>query len=108
MRAIRGPQGRMMLLAHACLPEIRRPLLKQLLQGQRLLRAIECHSPLSAVLGASTFTGQGASVVEFDLLWASGFSHATSLALPDAELSMLERRLDAIADIAAVAAKPIL
>jgi phosphoenolpyruvate phosphomutase len=97
-----------MLLAHASLPEKRRPLLKQMLKEQRLLRAIECHSPLSAVLGASTFVGHGAATVEFDLLWASGFSHATALALPDAELSLLERRLDAIADIAAVTAKPIL
>jgi 2-methylisocitrate lyase-like PEP mutase family enzyme len=97
-----------MLLAHASLPEKRRPLLKQMLKEQRLLRAIECHSPLSAVLGASTFAGHGPATVAFDLLWASGFSHATALALPDAELSLLERRLDAIADIAAVTAKPIL
>lgn len=97
-----------MLLVRAVLPENRRALLKQMLSKQRLLRAIECHSPLSAVIGASAAGRIDGQPIEFDVLWASGFSHATALALPDAELSTLERRLDAIADIAAVTAKPIL
>jgi phosphoenolpyruvate phosphomutase len=97
-----------MLLVQSILPESRRPLLKQLLGKSHLLRAIECHSPISAVLGATAASRIDGQAVEFDVLWASGFSHATALALPDAELSTLERRLDAIADIAAVTSKPIL
>lgn len=97
-----------MLLVRSQLPEVRRPLLKQMLSRPRLLRAIECHSPISAVLGATAAARLDGHEVEFDVLWASGFSHATALALPDAELATLERRLDAIADIAAVTAKPIL
>ncbi len=97
-----------MLLTRAILPEARRPVLKQMLREHRLLRAMECHNPLSAVLAATAAHGEGGSRLEFDLLWASGFSHATALALPDAEISTLERRLDAIADITAVTSKPIL
>jgi 2-methylisocitrate lyase-like PEP mutase family enzyme len=90
------------------LPENRRPLLKRLLAEGRLLRAIECHDPLSALLGGSARVDRAGVSIEFDVLWASGFSHATSLGLPDAELSTLERRLDCIADIAAATSKPIL
>lgn len=97
-----------MLLTRASLPENRRPALRKLLSEARLLRAIECHNPLSAVLGAAATYASGMSRIEFDLLWASGFSHATALGLPDAELSSLERRLDSIADLAAVTSKPIL
>lgn len=97
-----------MLLTRAKLPENRRPILKRALQDTRLLRAIECHNPLSAVLGANESIPNGGSRIEFDALWASGFSHATAMALPDAELATLERRLDAIADIAAVTSKPII
>jgi 2-methylisocitrate lyase-like PEP mutase family enzyme len=97
-----------MLLTRAILPEARRPVLKQLLREQRVLRAIECHNALSAALGATASAGEGAARIEFDMLWASGFSHATALALPDAELSVLERRLDAIADIASATSKPII
>src|SRR5687768_1876402 len=100
--------GSTMLLTRASLPETRRPALKKALQDAKLLRAIECHNPLSAVLGATASTGNGSAHIEFDALWASGFSHATAMALPDAELSTLERRLDAIADIAAVTSKPII
>ena len=50
----------------------------------------------------------GAHGRRFDALWASGFAHATAMGLPDAELSWLERRLDSIADIAAVTALPII
>jgi 2-methylisocitrate lyase-like PEP mutase family enzyme len=90
------------------LPEERRPLLRRLLQENRVLRAIECHTPLSALLGASAQASCEGRAIEFDLLWASGFSHSTSLALPDAELSLLERRLDAIGDIAAVTHKALI
>jgi phosphoenolpyruvate phosphomutase len=94
-----------MYLAHPCLPEVRRPALRMALREQRLLRAIECHNPLSAMLGAAAVGAQGHG---FDALWASGFSNATAMGLPDAELSLLERRLDSIGDIAAVTSLPII
>jgi 2-methylisocitrate lyase-like PEP mutase family enzyme len=93
-----------MYLARPCLPEVRRPLLRAALAERRLLRVIECHNPLSAMLGAAA---AGAHGQRFDALWASGFSNATAMGLPDAELSLLERRLDSIADIAAVTSLPI-
>jgi phosphoenolpyruvate phosphomutase len=87
------------------LPEQRRPRLKALLGEGRVVRVLECHDPLSAVLGERA-TGSGD--MRFDALWLSGFSHATSLALPDAEFSVLERRLGATADIAARTRLPLL
>jgi 2-methylisocitrate lyase-like PEP mutase family enzyme len=94
-----------MYLARPCLPEVRRPMLRAALRERRLLRVIECHNPLSAMLGAAA---AGAHGQRFDALWASGFSNATAMGLPDAELSLLERRLDSIADIAAVTSLPII
>jgi phosphoenolpyruvate phosphomutase len=92
-------------LSRACLPEQRRPQLRAALAEGRLLRVIECHNALSAMLGA---TAVGATGRRFDALWASGFAHATAMGLPDAELSWLERRIDAITDIAAVTSLPII
>ena len=97
-----------MVLSRVTLPERRRPLLKQLLKESSLLRAIECHDPLSALLGCRAESRGETGKRQFDLLWASGFSHATMLGLPDSEMSLLERRLDSIADIASVTSKPIL
>lgn len=97
-----------MPLVRTTLPETRRPLLRKWLAEPRLLRALECHTPLSAVLASRAKSNRAGAPAQFDLLWASGFSHATSLGLPDAELASLERRLDAIADIAAVTDRPII
>lgn len=97
-----------MVLACVTLPERRRPLLKQLLRESRVLRAIECHDPLSALLGCHAESGGEAGRRQFDVLWISGFAHAATLGLPDSELSILERRLGSIAEIAAVTEKPIL
>lgn len=94
-----------MTLSQPCLPEVRRPKLRAALAAGRLLRVIECHNALSAMLGAAAV---GAGGQRFDALWASGFSHATAMGLPDAELSVLERRIDAIGDISAVTALPII
>jgi 2-methylisocitrate lyase-like PEP mutase family enzyme len=91
--------------ASRCLPEQRRPRLRAALAGGRLLRAIECHHALSAMLGSAAV---GASGRRFDALWASGFAHATAMGLPDAELSWLERRLDAITDVASVTSLPLI
>lgn len=96
-----------MSLRTLSLPEHRRPRLAAALREQRLLRAIECHSPLSAMIAASAVCSTGPNRLAFDALWASGFSHATVMGLPDAELSLLERRVDTIGDIAAVSALPI-
>lgn len=97
-----------MSLSSPCLPERRRPRLQAALAEARLLRAIECHNPLSAMLGAAaTATGTAASGHRFDALWVSGFAHATAMGLPDAELSRLERRIDVIGDIAAVTSLPL-
>ena len=93
-----------MSLRKLSLPEHRRPRLAAALREQRLLRAIECHSPLSAMIASSAVGSDGG----FDALWASGFSHATVMGLPDAELALLERRIDTIGDITAVSALPII
>jgi 2-methylisocitrate lyase-like PEP mutase family enzyme len=90
------------------LPEVRRPLLRKLLQSGKGLRAIEFHSPLSAMIGEAAHVAQSGRSLEFDLLWASGFTNAVAKALPDAELWLLERRLDTIVDAVAVTRKPFI
>jgi phosphoenolpyruvate phosphomutase len=81
-----------------------RPRLSQLLAQGRVLRALECHSPLSAVLGARARSGE----TRFDLLWLSGFADATMIGLPDAEPFPTRQRLARIGEIAARAQLPLL
>lgn len=78
--------------------------LKHLLAERRLLRAMECHSPLSAMLAERASVGDA----RFDLLWLSGFAWATMMGLPDAEAAPSERRLEMIDAIAAKTSLPLL
>ncbi|MBL0914920.1 MAG: isocitrate lyase/phosphoenolpyruvate mutase family protein [Sphingopyxis sp.] len=87
------------------LPEARRGLLRARLAKGRPIRAIECHNALSAMIGAEA---SGTNGLRFDALWASGFAHATTRGLPDAELALIERKLDSVAEIASASALPII
>ncbi|MBM3524423.1 MAG: phosphoenolpyruvate mutase [Alphaproteobacteria bacterium] len=85
------------------LPEAKRPLLKAALARAGILRVMEAHNPLAAMIASTAeASGPDGGVARFDGLWLSGFSIATSRALPDSELLMLERRLETIEEIAAV------
>jgi phosphoenolpyruvate phosphomutase len=94
-----------MPLVKHILPEERRPRLGALLEAGQPIRAIECHNPLSAMLGAAAESRTGR---RFDALWVSGFANATALGLPDAELNLLERKLGGVVDIAAVTDLPLI
>lgn len=98
-----------MTLEYRTLPERRRGRLKAMLREGMHVRAIEAHNPLSAVIGsaARVHTPDG-SVKEFDALWLSGFTCASSRALPDIELSRFERRIETIEEIAAATSKPLI
>ncbi len=98
-----------MTLKHRILAADRRGLLKAMLETGRRIRAIEAHNPLSGLIGneAAIATRDGGRKA-FDALWLSGFTIASSRALPDAELARLEKRLETIEEIAAATDKPLI
>lgn len=98
-----------MTLTHRILAADRRGLLKAMLETGRRIRAIEAHNPLSGLIGneAAIATRDGGRKA-FDALWLSGFTIASSRALPDAELARLEKRLETIEEIAAATDKPLI
>lgn len=99
----------MSALACHILPEERRPKLRQQLGQDRALRFMEAHNPLSALIATSAATtGPDGNAAHFDGLWLSGFSIATSRALPDIELARLERRLETVEEIASATDLPLI
>ncbi|MDH3231487.1 MAG: isocitrate lyase/phosphoenolpyruvate mutase family protein, partial [Alphaproteobacteria bacterium] len=98
-----------MTLKHRILAEHRRGLLKAMLAEGRKLRAIEAHNPLSGLIGnEAAVDGPGGASKEFDALWLSGFTCASSRALPDVELARQEKKLETIEEIAAATDKPLI
>jgi len=98
-----------MTLKHRILAENRRGRLKAMLAQGRKLRAIEAHNPLSGLIGNEAgIDGPDGARKEFDALWLSGFTCASSRALPDVELARQEKKLETIEEIAAATDKPLI
>ncbi len=98
-----------MTLKHRILDEHRRGRIKAMLAEGRRLRAIEAHNPLSGLIGnEAAVEGPDGVAKEFDALWLSGFTCASSRALPDVELARQERKLETVEEIAAATDKPLI
>ena len=99
----------MTALSRHILPEERRPKLRLQLGHGRALRFMEAHNPLSAMIATlAETTGPDGYPARFDGLWLSGFSIATSRALPDIELARQERKLETVEEIAAATDLPLI
>jgi phosphoenolpyruvate phosphomutase len=78
-----------------------------IINRQRPLRAIEAHSGLSARIASDAAATLNGATASFDLLWASSFTSSAAKFLPDAELYLLDRRLDTICEILAACRTPV-
>lgn len=88
-------------------PQIRLQRLNRLLQARQLIRGIEAHSGLSALIVEHTNVEEKGVRKEFDFIWISSLTDSTSKGKPDIELVDLTSRLGTVADILEVTTKPI-
>jgi len=93
-------------------PEDRRRKLKELLNKKQLIRVIEAHNGISASIANDikielNHDGEN-ETLEFDAIWASGFTDSTSKGLPDIEIISLDSRLVTIEQMISTTNKPII
>lgn len=93
-------------------PEDRRKKLSELLKKKPLIRGIEAHNGISAIIGndLKIELGQGSKteILEFDVLWESSFTDSASKGLPDIEVVTPDSRIATIEQILQVTDKPII
>jgi len=93
-------------------PEDRRRKLRELLRKKKLIRAVEAHNGISALIANNTKIEMDEDsrnkILEFDALWASGFTDSASKGLPDIEIVSLDSRLDTIRQIVNVTDMPLI
>jgi len=98
-----------MTLKNSILNEKRGSLLKQTLNNNGFVRAIEAHNGLSAIIGNNTSIKlDNNSQLEFDALWVSSLTDSAAKGHPDVELYDFNSRLNTINEIAEVSNKPII
>ncbi|MDB4459141.1 phosphoenolpyruvate mutase [bacterium] len=86
-------------------PEIRRGMLKRLLEAKPLIRVIEAHSGLSGLIAETVAIQTDDQVREFDGIWLSSLTDSALKAKPDIEYV---ERMNAVSDILETTTKPII
>lgn len=93
-------------------PEDRRRKLIELLRKKKLIRTVEAHNGISALIANNTRIEMddngGDKILEFDALWASSFTDSASKGLPDIEIVSLDSRLNTIEQIVSVTDRPLI
>lgn len=88
-------------------PQVRLERLCRLLGARPLIRGIEAHSGLSALIAEKISVEKDHVKKEFDFIWISSLTDSTNKGKPDIELVDLTARLQTVHDVLEVSTKPI-
>jgi phosphoenolpyruvate mutase len=98
-----------MTLKYLTSPEERRKKLKQALEKKNLIRGIEVHNALSALIANDLkVESNKGGLNEFDFFWESSLTDSASKGHPDIEIISFDSRLRTIHEILSVTDKPMI
>lgn len=90
------------------MPEFRRKRLKQLLHLRPIVKALEVHSGITALIAEKTIVEHQGELDQFDAMWISSLCDSTAKGKPDIELVDMSSRMRTIDDVMDVSTKPII
>lgn len=90
------------------MPEFRRKRLRQLLQLRSIVKALEVHSGITALIAEKTIVQNKEELDQFDAMWISSLCDSTAKGKPDIELVDMSSRIRTIDDVMDVSTKPII
>lgn len=89
-------------------PEIRKSTLTRLLRAKPIVRVIEAHNPISALIAEYAREEVGGKIRQFDGFWSSSLTDSTEMGKPDSEALDISNRLNNINHIFEVTTKPLI
>jgi len=89
-------------------PDVRRERLRRLLNAKDIVRVLEAHSGLSALIVENCKVSHLNEMNEYDAIWLSSLTDSTSKGKPDIECVDFTSRLSTLNDILEVTTKPII
>jgi phosphoenolpyruvate phosphomutase len=89
-------------------PDLRRATLRRQLDAKPLLRVIEAHSPMGAIIAEQAREFRGGEEVRFDALWSSSLADSTILAKPDTEAVSISDRLSRVNEMFEITGLPLI
>ncbi len=88
--------------------DIRRASLRRLIDAKGLVKMMEAHSPLSALIIEQAEVEVGSLSRSFDGFWASSLTDSTLRGKPDTEAVDLSTRMKSVDDIFEITTKPLI
>jgi phosphoenolpyruvate mutase len=86
----------------------RKKNLRRLLSAKKLIRILQVHDPISAIIAEETKVETKHNINEFDAMWDSSVSSSLVRGKPDIEVVDLTARANTINDIFEVTTKPLI
>lgn len=90
------------------IPDARRGKLKQLISLKPIVRTMEAHNGLSALVVDNAKVTKDEQINTFDAIWISSLTDSTAKGKPDIELVDMTSRISTINEIMEVTSKPII
>jgi phosphoenolpyruvate phosphomutase / 2-hydroxyethylphosphonate cytidylyltransferase len=88
--------------------DIRRARLRRLINAKPIVRILEAHSALSALIAENTVVDRDELEVSFDGIWSSSLTDSTLKGKPDIEAIDITSRINTVNDIFEVTTKPMI
>jgi phosphoenolpyruvate mutase len=82
--------------------------LRQLIHDKPIVRILEAHNALSALIAENTIVERNGEQVSFDAVWSSSLTDSTAKGKPDIEAIDTTSRLNSVHDIFEVTTKPMI
>ena len=92
----------------SAIPDNRRGRLRKLISLKPIVRTIEAHNGLSALVVENAKVSKDEQINSFDAIWVSSLTDSTAKGKPDIELVDMTSRLSTINEIMEVSTKPII
>ena len=88
-------------------PNVRLSRFRRLLDAKPMVRILEAHNGMSALIAESLRVERGGVPIEFDAVWSSSLTDSTSRGKPDIEAVDISARLATVNEIFEVTTKPM-
>lgn len=82
--------------------------LRQLIKNRPIVRILEAHNALSALIAENTIEIRNGEKVSFDGIWSSSLTDSTAKGKPDIEAIDISSRINSVNDIFEVTTKPMI
>lgn len=88
--------------------DVRRARLRRLINAKPLVRILESHNALSALIAENTVVNKNGKDLSFDGFWSSSLTDSTSKGKPDIEAIDITSRINSVNEIFEVTTKPMI